>query len=53
LAVRAATALAVNTGSSASVAGEQAPRLMREAMFLLVFASRPGIRAALLRRLGV
>jgi alkylation response protein AidB-like acyl-CoA dehydrogenase len=52
LAVRAAAALAVNTGSSASLIGQHAPRLMREAMFLLVFGSRPGIRAALLNRLG-
>jgi hypothetical protein len=27
-------------------------RLAREAMFLLVFGTRPGIKSALLRRLG-
>ncbi len=52
LAVRSAAALAVHTGSSASIVGQHAPRLMREAMFLLVFGSRPGIRAALVDRLG-
>jgi alkylation response protein AidB-like acyl-CoA dehydrogenase len=53
LALRAAGALAVHTGSGSILAHEQAPRLVREALFLLVFGSRPGIRTALLDRLGV
>jgi hypothetical protein len=52
LAVRAAAALAVHTGSRSIAAGQHAPRLAREAMFLLVFGSRPGIKNALLRQLG-
>ena len=35
-----------------SLAGNEAERLGREAAFLLVFGSRPAIRAALLGRLG-
>jgi hypothetical protein len=31
---------------------QHAQRLAREALFLLVFGSRPGIKSALLRRLG-
>jgi alkylation response protein AidB-like acyl-CoA dehydrogenase len=53
LALRAAGALAVHTGSGSILANEHAPRLLREALFLLVFGSRPGIRAALLKRFGV
>jgi len=52
LAVRAAAALAVYEGSRSITAGAHAQRLAREATFLLVFGSRPGIRADLLRRLG-
>ena len=52
LAVRAAAALAVHTGSSAALAGSAAERLTREALFLLVFGSRPRIRTALLDRLA-
>jgi alkylation response protein AidB-like acyl-CoA dehydrogenase len=48
LAVRASSALLVHTGSRAILASEHAQRLAREALFLLVFASRKGIRAALL-----
>ncbi len=44
LAVRAATALIVLSGSSAILASAEAQRLAREAMFLLVFASRPAIK---------
>jgi hypothetical protein len=52
LAVRAAAALAVQDGSRSVTADQHAPRLAREALFLLVFGSRPGIKSALLRRLG-
>ncbi|HVM06274.1 MAG TPA: acyl-CoA dehydrogenase family protein [Acidimicrobiales bacterium] len=52
LAVRAASALVVHEGSSSVTLGASAQRLAREATFLLVFGSRPAIRAALLRRLG-
>ncbi len=52
LAVRAAAALAVRDGSQSITVGHHAQRLAREAMFLLVFGSRPGIKSALLRRLG-
>jgi alkylation response protein AidB-like acyl-CoA dehydrogenase len=52
LAVRSAAALAVSTGSSAALAGSPADRLTREALFLLVFGSRPQIKAALLDRLS-
>ncbi|MGQ7295328.1 acyl-CoA dehydrogenase family protein [Quadrisphaera sp. KR29] len=48
LAWRAAAALALATGSSAVVAGSLAERTVREALFLLVFGSRPAIRGALL-----
>src|SRR2546430_2295076 len=51
LAMRAASALAVATGSRAVLAGQHAQRLIREAAFLLVFGSRPPIHEALLRRL--
>ena len=49
LAVRAAASLVVATGSEAARAGAIAERTWREASFLLVFGSRPGIKAALLR----
>lgn len=52
LAVRAASALVVHEGSSSVTLGASGQRLAREATFLLVFGSRPAIRAALLRRLG-
>lgn len=52
LAVRAAAALAVHTGSAAALAGSEPERLLREALFLLVFGSRAQIRAALLDRLA-
>lgn len=52
LAVRAAAALAVREGSRSVTVDQHVQRLAREAMFLLVFATRPGIKSALLRRLG-
>jgi alkylation response protein AidB-like acyl-CoA dehydrogenase len=52
LAVRAAAALAVRDGSRSAQADQPVQRLAREAMFLLVFGSRPTIKSALLRRLG-
>jgi len=52
LAVRAAAALAVREGSRSVGVDQHVQRLAREAMFLLVFGSRPGIKSALLRRLG-
>jgi alkylation response protein AidB-like acyl-CoA dehydrogenase len=52
LAVRAAAALAVWDGSRSIMTGQHAQRLAREALFLLVFGSRPAIKNALLRRLG-
>ena len=51
LAMRAATALAVQTGSRGILLDQHAQRLVREAMFLLVFGSRPAIKAELLARL--
>jgi alkylation response protein AidB-like acyl-CoA dehydrogenase len=53
LASRAAAALVVATGSRAVLAGSEAERTVREALFLLVFGTRPAITAALLARLGV
>jgi alkylation response protein AidB-like acyl-CoA dehydrogenase len=50
LAVRAATALVAKGGSGAVERGTHAERLDREAAMLLVFGSRPSIRAALLPR---
>lgn len=52
LALRAAAALAVHNGSKSATAGQHAERLTREALFLLVFGSRPAIKAALLQHLG-
>jgi len=52
LAIRATAALAVRDGSQAISVDQHAQRLAREAVFLLVFGSRPGIKSALLRRLG-
>jgi alkylation response protein AidB-like acyl-CoA dehydrogenase len=52
LASRAAAALVVATGSGAVRAGSVAERTAREALFLLVFGSRPAIAAALVAELG-
>jgi alkylation response protein AidB-like acyl-CoA dehydrogenase len=51
LAHRATGLLVTATGSQAVVAGAHAERLAREALFLLVFGSRPAIRAALVAEL--
>ncbi|MFV2101599.1 acyl-CoA dehydrogenase family protein [Micromonospora sp. LOL_024] len=51
LALRAAGLLATTTGSAAVLRHRPAERLMREALFLLVFGTRPAIRADLLNRL--
>jgi alkylation response protein AidB-like acyl-CoA dehydrogenase len=51
LALRAAAALMVHQGSPSVLARDHAARLAREALFLLVFGTRPPIRAALLERL--
>jgi len=48
LAVRASHALAVSRGSRAAIVGDVAERTTREAALLLVFASRPAIKSALL-----
>lgn len=50
-AARAAHALAVHHGSASALAGDVAERLTREALFLLVFGSRPAIKEALFRQL--
>jgi alkylation response protein AidB-like acyl-CoA dehydrogenase len=47
-AFRAAGALAVHTGSGALSSANHAQRLVREALFLLVFGTRPAIRRDLL-----
>jgi alkylation response protein AidB-like acyl-CoA dehydrogenase len=52
LALRAAAALAVRDGSRAVTTDQHAQRLAREAVFLLVFGSRPGIKSELLNLLG-
>jgi alkylation response protein AidB-like acyl-CoA dehydrogenase len=52
LAVRATAALAVRDGSRSVTVDQHVQRLAREALFLLVFGSRPGIKSALLRRFG-
>jgi alkylation response protein AidB-like acyl-CoA dehydrogenase len=52
LAHRATGLLVAATGSRAVVAGAHAERLAREALFLLVFGSRPAIRQALVAELG-
>ncbi len=51
-ALRAAAALMAHAGSRSILHGEHPQRLAREALFLLVFGSRPGIRTGLLRRFG-
>ncbi len=53
LALRSAAALIVAQGSHSIWLDAQAQRLAREALFLLVFGSRPAIRDALMLRLGV
>jgi alkylation response protein AidB-like acyl-CoA dehydrogenase len=52
LALRAAATLAVHAGSRSITRDHHAQRLAREALFLLVFGTRPGIRASLLERLA-
>ena len=52
LAYRAAGSLAASTGSRSLLLDQHAQRLVREALFVLVYALRPGSRAALLARLG-
>jgi alkylation response protein AidB-like acyl-CoA dehydrogenase len=49
---RLAGQLVVATGGRAVLADQQAQRLAREAMFLLVFGTRPPIKAELLHRLS-
>jgi hypothetical protein len=49
--MRAATALLVQAGSRGILVDQHAQRLARESMFLLVFGSRPPIKAELLTRL--
>lgn len=51
LAVRVTAALVTSTGSRSLVGSNTAERLMREATFTLVAATRPGIKAALIERL--
>ena len=52
LALRAAAALAVRDGGNSVTVDQHPQRLAREALFLLVFGSRPGIKNALLHQLG-
>jgi alkylation response protein AidB-like acyl-CoA dehydrogenase len=52
LALRSAAAAVVHAGSRAVGADQHEQRLLREALFLLVFGSRPPIKASLLERLG-
>lgn len=52
LALRAAAALSVHAGSTSLLLDHHPQRLMREAMFLLNFGTRPAIRASLLDRLA-
>jgi alkylation response protein AidB-like acyl-CoA dehydrogenase len=51
LALRAAARVGVEIGSASVSAGSDADRLAREALFTLVFGSRPAIKEALRRRL--
>jgi alkylation response protein AidB-like acyl-CoA dehydrogenase len=51
LAVRATAALVVKDGSTSITVDHHAQRLAREAVFLLVFGSRPAIKSALLQQL--
>lgn len=52
LAGRASHALIASDGSSSILIDQHGQRLAREALFLLVFGSRPNIRASLLDQLG-
>ncbi len=52
-AMRAAAALTVAQGSRSILMDQHAQRLAREALFLLVFGSRPAIRAELQQRLAI
>jgi hypothetical protein len=52
LALRAAGTLMVSQGSRSLLASGQAQRLAREALFVLVYALRPGSRSAALDRLA-
>ncbi len=52
LALRAAAALTVRDGAGAITTEAHAQRLAREALFLLVFGSRPAIKRELAARLG-
>ena len=52
LAMRAAAALVVHQGAVAILTDQHAQRLAREALFLLVFGSRPTIKASLGRLLS-
>jgi alkylation response protein AidB-like acyl-CoA dehydrogenase len=52
LAYRAAGALAVTTGARSLLLANEAQLLVREALFVLVYALRPGSRRAVLDRLG-
>lgn len=52
LAFRAAGALVAAAGSQSVLAGEHPQRLAREALFLLVFGSRPAIKARLSAQLA-
>jgi alkylation response protein AidB-like acyl-CoA dehydrogenase len=52
LAFRAAGALAVHAGSRSLLLDQHAQRLVREALFVLVYALRSGSRTELLARLG-
>jgi alkylation response protein AidB-like acyl-CoA dehydrogenase len=51
LAMRSALALAVTTGSRSLLSRQHEELLVREALFVLVYALRPGSRAATLERL--
>lgn len=53
LALRAASALMVATGSRSLLLEENAQRLAREALFVLVYALRPDSKLSLLATLGV
>jgi hypothetical protein len=52
LALRAAAALTVATGSRSLLLADHAQRLAREALFAMAYALRPGSRAALLATRG-
>ena len=52
LALRCAAALLVASGSRSLMLDRQQQRLAREALFTVVYALRPGTRAALLERFG-